>query len=148
MVKMSETWLSPPYLCKGSQCFYFPVKWRGKIYNLIYSALTVEERDILEQQELTTAGRFPCRFPGYNKSFKYNAKTRKKPELSNMEKTRKAQKPDCLHHIFAKVVDAFVFLLCQLRQWASWMEPNCKPTVVHKAPTSHLMKTRSTGTTA
>ena len=60
---MSETWLPPPYLCKGSQCFYFPVKWRGKIYNLIDSALTVEERDILEQQDLTTAGRFPCRFP-------------------------------------------------------------------------------------
>ena len=25
---------------------------------------------------------------------------------------RKAQKHDCLHHTYAKVVDAFVFLLC------------------------------------
>ena len=39
-------------------------------------------------------------------------KQEKNPELSNMEKTREAQKPDCLHRIFAKVVDAFVFLLC------------------------------------
>ena len=27
-----------------------------------------------------------------------------------MEKMRKAQKLDCFHHIYAKVVDAFVFL--------------------------------------
>ena len=31
--------------------------------------------------------------------------------ISSMEKMRKAQKLDCLHHTYAKVVDAFVFLL-------------------------------------
>ena len=34
---------------------------------------------------------------------------------------RKAQKPDCLHHIFAKVVEAFVFLLCHRNsEQAGW----------------------------
>ena len=81
----------------------------------------MEEKEILEQQELTTEGRFPCRFPGYKKSLKYNAKTKKNHELSNMEKTRKAQKPDCFHHIFAEVVDAFVFLLCHIdSEQAGW----------------------------
>lgn len=42
---------------------------------------TEEEIDILQQQELTAKGRFPCRFPGCNKSFKYNGKTRRNHEL-------------------------------------------------------------------
>ena len=40
-----------------------------------------EEIDILQQQEVTAKGRFPCRFPGCNKSFKYNGKTRRNHEL-------------------------------------------------------------------
>lgn len=42
---------------------------------------TEEEIDILQQQELTAKGRFPSRFPGCNKSFKYNGKTRRNNEL-------------------------------------------------------------------
>lgn len=42
---------------------------------------TEEEIDILQQQELTAKGRFPSRFPGCNKSFKYNGKTRRNHEL-------------------------------------------------------------------
>ena len=38
---------------------------------------------VLQQQELTAEGRFPCRFPGCNKSFKYNGKTRRNHELSH-----------------------------------------------------------------
>lgn len=45
--------------------------------------MTEKERDILQQQELTMEGRFPCRFPGCNKSFKYNGKTRRNHELSH-----------------------------------------------------------------
>ena len=30
-----------------------------------------------------------------------------------MEKMRKANKLDCLHYTYAKIVHAFVFLLCQ-----------------------------------
>ena len=37
----------------------------------------------MQQQELTAEGRFPCRFPGCNKSFKYNGKTRRNHELSH-----------------------------------------------------------------
>lgn len=42
---------------------------------------TEEEIDILQQQELTAKGRFPSRFPGCDKSFKYNGKTRRNNEL-------------------------------------------------------------------
>jgi L1 cell adhesion molecule like protein len=37
----------------------------------------------LEQQELTPEGRFPCRFSGCDKSFKYNGKSRKAHEASH-----------------------------------------------------------------
>ena len=42
---------------------------------------------------------------------KYNAKTRRTHELSDIKKMRKAQKLDCLHHVYATVVAAFVFQL-------------------------------------
>ena len=148
MGEMSETWLPPPYLCKGSQCFYFPDKWSGKIYNLIYSALTVEERDILEHQELTTAGRFPCRFSRYNKSFKHNAKTRKKPWTfkhgENKENSETCLPPPYL----CKGSRCFCFPVVSVETVSKLEGTKLQSTVVHKAPTSHLMKTRSTGTTA
>ena len=60
---------------------------------------------------------------------------------------RKAQKSDCRHHIFAKVVEAFVFLLCHRdSEQAGWNK--LQPTVVKKAPTFHFRKTLSTGATA
>ena len=35
-----------------------------------------EKENLLRQQELTTDGRFPCRFPGCTTSFKYDGKSR------------------------------------------------------------------------
>ena len=54
-----------------------------ELQKLVDGVLTEEEKDILQQQELTAGGRFPCRFPGCNKSFKYNGKTRRNHELSH-----------------------------------------------------------------
>ena len=42
-----------------------------------------EHQELLNRQELNNEGRFPCRFPGCSRSFKYNVKTRKKHELSH-----------------------------------------------------------------
>jgi hypothetical protein len=50
----------------------------------IQTMISVQERqDLINQQELNQEGRFPCRFPGCPKSFKYNGKNRKKHELSH-----------------------------------------------------------------
>ena len=54
-----------------------------ELQKLVDGVLTEEEKDILQQQELTAEGRFPCRFPGCNKSLKYNGKTRRNHELSH-----------------------------------------------------------------
>ena len=54
-----------------------------QVQKLVDGVLTEEEKDILQQQELTAEGRFPCRFPACNKSFKYNGKTRRNHELSH-----------------------------------------------------------------
>ena len=43
---------------------------------LIDRVLTEQEKDILQQQELTPDGKFPCRFPSCTRSFKYNGKAR------------------------------------------------------------------------
>ena len=145
---MSETWLPPPYLCKGSQRSYFTDKWSGKICNLIDSALTVEERDILEQQELTNAGRFPCRFSGYNKSFKYNAKTRKKPWTFKHGGNKESSETCLLPPYLCKGSRCFCFPVVSVETVSKLDGTKLQPPVVHKAPTSHLMKTRSTGTMA
>lgn len=54
-----------------------------ELQKLVDGVLTEEKKDILQQQELTAEGRFPCRFPGCNKSLKYNGKTRRNHELSH-----------------------------------------------------------------
>ena len=59
----------------------FILQSREELQKLVDGVLTEEEKDILQQQELTAEGRFPCRFPGCNKSFKYNGKTRSNHEL-------------------------------------------------------------------
>ena len=55
----------------------------SKVNDLVGGVLSGEERDILQQQELTAEGRFPCRFPGCSWSFKYNGRTRRNHELSH-----------------------------------------------------------------
>lgn len=64
--------LPPRYLRKGSRCFCVPV---SEEINNISDVVLAE--DILQQQELTAEGKFRCRFPGCNKSFKYSGKTRR-----------------------------------------------------------------------
>ena len=64
--------LPPRYLRKGSRCFCVPV---SEEINNISDVVLAE--DILQQQELTAEGRFRCRFPRCNKSFKYSGKTRR-----------------------------------------------------------------------
>lgn len=54
-----------------------------EVNNLVDGVLTEEERDILQQQELTHEGRFPCRSPGCDKTFKYNGKARRNHEMSH-----------------------------------------------------------------
>ena len=55
----------------------------GEVNGLIDRVLTEQEKDILQQQELTPDGRFPCRFPSCTRSFKYNGKARRSHELSH-----------------------------------------------------------------
>lgn len=51
---------------------------------LVDGVLTEQEKDdLLQQQELTPEGRFPCRFPGCDRSFKYNGKSRRNHELAH-----------------------------------------------------------------
>ena len=55
----------------------------GEVNGLIDRVLTEQEKDVLQQQELTPDGRFPCRFPSCTQSFKYNEKARRSHELSH-----------------------------------------------------------------
>ena len=71
--KSPKNWVPLWHLWKGGWFFHFPVRRTN--------TKTEEEIDILQQQELNARGRFPCRFPGCNKSFKYNGKTRRNHEL-------------------------------------------------------------------
>jgi len=50
----------------------------------ITSMISAQERqEMVNEIELNPDGRFPCRFPGCSKSFKYNGKSRKRHELSH-----------------------------------------------------------------
>ena len=54
------------------------------VNDLVNHVVTEEERDeILNRQELTPEGRFPCRYPGCERSFKYNGKSRRTHELTH-----------------------------------------------------------------
>ena len=55
----------------------------AEVNGLIDRVLTEQEKDILQQQELTPDGRFRCRFPSCTQSFKYNGKARRSHELSH-----------------------------------------------------------------
>lgn len=56
---------------------------KTKADQMIDSIILVQEKEKLQQQQLTEDGRFPCRFEGCTKSFKYNGKARRKHELSH-----------------------------------------------------------------
>ena len=54
------------------------------VNDLVNHEVTEEERDeILNRQELTPKGRLPCRYPGCERSFKYNGKSRRTHELTH-----------------------------------------------------------------
>ena len=61
----------------------FVFRSNAEVNDLVGGVLSEEERDILQQQELTAEGRFLCRFPGCSRSFKYNDRTRRNHELSH-----------------------------------------------------------------
>ena len=64
---------------------------------IVDSVLTLQEKDdLLQQQELTPEGRFPCRFPGCDKSFKYNGKSRRSHELSHEPPVQLEEEPPTL----------------------------------------------------
>ena len=51
---------------------------------IVDTVLTEQDKEtLLNQQQLTPDGRFPCRFPGCKKSFKYDGKSRRKHELNH-----------------------------------------------------------------
>ena len=52
--------------------------------NTIQTMLSAQEKqELINQTELNPEGRFPSRFPGCSKSFKYNGRSRKNHELSH-----------------------------------------------------------------
>ena len=54
----------------------------GHVDQLVNDVFTAQEQeDMVNQQDLTEEGRFPCRFQGCPKSFKYNGKSRQQHEL-------------------------------------------------------------------
>jgi hypothetical protein len=51
---------------------------------IVNTVLTEQEKEtLLNQQQLTPDGRFPCRFQGCSKSFKYDGKSRRKHEVNH-----------------------------------------------------------------
>lgn len=67
------------------------------VNDIVDSVLTLQEKDdLLQQQELTPEGRFPCRFPGCDKSFKYNGKSRRSHELSHDPPVQLEEEPPTL----------------------------------------------------
>ena len=67
------------------------------VNNIVDSVLTQQEKDdLLQQQELTPEGGFPCSFPGCDKSFKYNGKSRRSHELSHEPPVQLEEEPPTL----------------------------------------------------
>ena len=65
--------------------------------DIVDSVLTQQEKDnVLQQQKLTPEGRFPCRFQGCEKSFKYNGKSRQSHELSHEPPVQVEEEPPSL----------------------------------------------------
>ena len=70
---------------------------RSAVNDIVDSVLTQQEKDdLLQQQTLTPEGRFPCRFPGCDKSFKYNGKSRQNHELSHEPPEQVEEEPPSL----------------------------------------------------
>lgn len=56
---------------------------KDKIDRLLNKVLTVEEIENVRQQDQTEDGRFKCRFPGCDKTFAYNGKSKKTHEAAH-----------------------------------------------------------------
>ena len=61
----------------------FVFKNGSSVQSLVESVLTQQEREAMLNQDLTPDGRFPCRFHGCKRSFKYNGLSRRNHELSH-----------------------------------------------------------------
>ena len=69
----------------------------SKVNDIVDSVLTQKEKDaVLQKQKLTPEGRFPCRFQGCDKSFKYNGKSRRNHELSHKPPVQVDEEPPSL----------------------------------------------------
>lgn len=56
----------------------------GSVDKLIDEVITAQERqDVMNNQQLTPDGRFPCRFASCQRSFKYDGKSRKNHEMTH-----------------------------------------------------------------
>ena len=56
----------------------FVFQHASNVNDLVNRVVTQQERDeVLNRQQLTPDGRFPCRYPGCERSFKYNGKSRR-----------------------------------------------------------------------
>ena len=104
----------------------------GALDTMIENVMTAQEReDIVNQQELTADGRFPCRFAGCKASFKYDGKSRRKHELTHdpppavdnvitypqkskpkpsEDKNKKEQEDDIFNYNCAILTDGLFFL--------------------------------------
>lgn len=62
----------------------FVFQHASNVNDLVNRVVTQQERDeVLNHQQLTPDGRFPCRYPGCERSFKYNGKSRRTHELAH-----------------------------------------------------------------
>lgn len=67
---------------------------KDNISEAIEQVITTQEKTkITKSQNLNAAGCFPCKFEGYNKSFKYDGKSKKKHELSHQALPKRAELP-------------------------------------------------------
>ena len=56
----------------------------GSVNQLVDNILMAQEKqDVLDNQQLTPEGRFPCRFPGCTYTFKFDGRSRHKHELTH-----------------------------------------------------------------
>lgn len=56
----------------------------SSVNQIVDDVLTVQEREnLVNTQQLTKDGRFPCRFQGCTKSFRYNGKSRRSHEMTH-----------------------------------------------------------------
>jgi len=103
---------------------------KSKANHMIDTILLQQEKEnLVDQQQLTEDGRFPCRFEGCSMSFKYNGKSRKNHERSHdppvevqehelklspskpeVKKSKTSNQDDVFNYNCALLADGFLYL--------------------------------------